>query len=315
MADEAADSEVARAERQAKMEAAAEGAEPAEGGEPAGAAQEPSPEQAAEPEVDPEAAALAVMQATIAKLSQDEIEQYTAAFIKIDVDKGGTVDAEELQALMAQLGQEKKLEDIRKMLDEVDADGSGEIEVEEFLVLMVNYVGPQGEAKDEEVEEAFRLMDADGGGTIDKDELGDCLKELGEEMAVDEIAACIQMVDKQGTGEISLTDFKSAFAANAQAKYCATQIVRSLAGLTPVPSTLINTCYSLARPDYGFSVAGVYKPATDSWLQVEGAGGISPLAKSAGLRVQQPPAKSAGEWRGAEAPHGVCGCVGEWVGG
>ena len=32
-------------------------------------------------------------------------------------------------------------------------------------------------------------------------------------MAVDEIAACIQMVDKQGTGEISLTDFKSAFAA------------------------------------------------------------------------------------------------------
>jgi len=80
---------------------------------------------------------------------------------------------------------------------------------------------------------------------------------------------------------------KSAFAANAQAKYCATQIVRSLAGLTPVPSTLINTCYSLARPDYGFSVAGVYKPATDSWLQVEGAGGISPLDAPADLRVQE----------------------------
>jgi len=80
---------------------------------------------------------------------------------------------------------------------------------------------------------------------------------------------------------------KSAFAANAQAKYCATQIVRSLAGLTPVPSTLINTCYSLARPDYGFSVAGVYKPATDSWLQVERAGGISPLDAPADLRVQE----------------------------
>ena len=60
--------------------------------------------------------------------------------------RAGLLSGVELQALMAQLGQEKKLEDISKMLDEVDADGSGEIEVEEFLVLMVNYVGPQGEA-------------------------------------------------------------------------------------------------------------------------------------------------------------------------
>jgi calmodulin len=120
------------------------------------------------------------------------------------------VDAKELGLLMASLGQEKKEEDLKKMLDEVDADGSGEIDVEEFLVLMVNYVGPQGEAKDEEIEEAFRLMDADGGGTIDKDELGTCLKDLGEEMAVDEIAQCIALVDTQGTGEISLPDFKAA---------------------------------------------------------------------------------------------------------
>jgi calmodulin len=122
------------------------------------------------------------------------------------------VDAAELGLLMKSLGQEKKEEDLKKMLNEVDADGSGEIDVEEFLVLMVNYVGPQGEAKDEEIEEAFRLMDADGGGTIDKDELGDCLKDLGEEMGADEIAQCIAMVDTQGTGEISLPDFKAAFA-------------------------------------------------------------------------------------------------------
>ena len=80
---------------------------------------------------------------------------------------------------------------------------------------------------------------------------------------------------------------KSAFAANAQAKYCAAQIVRSLAGLTPLPSTLINTCYSLAGPDYGFSVAGVYKPAAERWLQVEGAGGISPLDAPVDVREQE----------------------------
>ena len=35
-------------------------------------------------------------------------------------------------------------------------------------------------------------------------------------MQVDEIAECIAMVDTQGTGEISLPDFKAAFAVSTQ---------------------------------------------------------------------------------------------------
>ncbi len=70
---------------------------------------------------------------------------------------------------------------------------------------------------------------------------------------------------------------KSAFAANAQAKHCAVQVVRSLAEQAPLPGKLINTCYSLATPDHGFSVAGVYKPTADAWVEVAGSGGTSPL--------------------------------------
>src|SRR5204862_3443929 len=53
---------------------------------------------------------------------------------------------------------------------------------------------------------------------------------------------------------------KSAFAANAQAKACAAAVAALLAGGTPGAPKLINTCYSLAAPDYGISVAGVYQP-------------------------------------------------------
>jgi sulfide dehydrogenase [flavocytochrome c] flavoprotein subunit len=70
---------------------------------------------------------------------------------------------------------------------------------------------------------------------------------------------------------------KSAFAANAQAKVCAAAIAALLAGKSPVTPKLINTCYSLAAPDYGFSVAGAYHPANGKLADVEGAGGISPL--------------------------------------
>ena len=70
---------------------------------------------------------------------------------------------------------------------------------------------------------------------------------------------------------------KSAFAANAQAKVCAAAVASLLAGNRPQSPKLINTCYSLAAPEYGFSVAGVYHPADGKLADVEGAGGVSPL--------------------------------------
>jgi hypothetical protein len=69
---------------------------------------------------------------------------------------------------------------------------------------------------------------------------------------------------------------KSAFSANAQAKVCAAAIARLLRGEVPATPKLINTCYSLVAPDYGISIAGVYRIANGQLTDVEGAGGISP---------------------------------------
>ena len=90
---------------------------------------------------------------------------------------------------------------------------------------------------------------------------------------------------------------KSAFAANAQAKVCAAAVAALLAGSRPQSPKLINTCYSLAAPEYGFSVAGVYHPADGKLADVEGAGGISPL--------DAPPDHAArgGAARGSLVPH------------
>src|SRR3712207_9027030 len=49
-----------------------------------------------------------------------------------------------------------------------------------------------------------------------------------------------------------------------------------LRGEAPAAPKLINTCYSLVAPDYGISVAGVYRPANGLLTDVEGAGGVSP---------------------------------------
>jgi NADPH-dependent 2,4-dienoyl-CoA reductase/sulfur reductase-like enzyme len=80
---------------------------------------------------------------------------------------------------------------------------------------------------------------------------------------------------------------KSAFTANAQAKVCAAQVVKLLANEKPIEPRLINTCYSLVAPDYGITVAGVYKPVNGQLVDIEGAGGVSPLDAPAAVRAQE----------------------------
>jgi sulfide dehydrogenase [flavocytochrome c] flavoprotein chain len=87
---------------------------------------------------------------------------------------------------------------------------------------------------------------------------------------------------------------KSAFSANAVAKICAVAVARLIRGEPPLAPKFVNTCYSLAAPDYGFSVAGVYQPVNGQWLEVEGAGGISPVAAPRAFRSKE--AKFANGW-------------------
>ena len=80
---------------------------------------------------------------------------------------------------------------------------------------------------------------------------------------------------------------KSAFSANAQAKVCAAAVAKLVAGGKPDDPKLINTCYSLVAPDYGISVAGVYRPADGQIKDVEGSGGVSPLNAPASTRAAE----------------------------
>ncbi|GEP08441.1 NAD(P)/FAD-dependent oxidoreductase [Methylobacterium gnaphalii] len=80
---------------------------------------------------------------------------------------------------------------------------------------------------------------------------------------------------------------KSAFSANAQAKVCAQAVADLCGSRKPDEPRLINVCYSLAAPDYGFSVAGVYAPEWDALVSVLGAGGLSPDEAPVAFRAKE----------------------------
>ncbi len=69
---------------------------------------------------------------------------------------------------------------------------------------------------------------------------------------------------------------KSGYAANSEAKVCAAAVAALLAGdSAPVPA-YVNTCYSIAGEDYGFSVAAVYKLTADKSKIHKVSGGLTP---------------------------------------
>ena len=69
---------------------------------------------------------------------------------------------------------------------------------------------------------------------------------------------------------------KSGYAANSQGKVCAAAVVASLNDHEMADPSYVNTCYSLVAPDYGISVAAVYRLAEDRSKIAKVAGGLTP---------------------------------------
>ena len=87
---------------------------------------------------------------------------------------------------------------------------------------------------------------------------------------------------------------KSAFAANSEAKMCAASILAAMQGADPGQPAYVNTCYSLVGPNYGISVAGVYRVTDRGITSIEGAGGVSP--RDANLEFRAAEAEYAKTW-------------------
>ena len=88
---------------------------------------------------------------------------------------------------------------------EVDRDGSGTVDFEEFLSMMTIKMGQRDSR--EEMIKAFRLFDDDETGSITFKNLKRVAKELGETLADEELQEMIDEADRDGDGEVSQEEF------------------------------------------------------------------------------------------------------------
>ena len=79
--------------------------------------------------------------------------------------------------------------------------GNGQIDFEEFLVLMA--VKLKDSDPEDELQEAFRVFDKDGDGVINEIELKQVMIVLGVNLTDKEIGEMIRLADADGDGQIN----------------------------------------------------------------------------------------------------------------
>jgi NADPH-dependent 2,4-dienoyl-CoA reductase/sulfur reductase-like enzyme len=87
---------------------------------------------------------------------------------------------------------------------------------------------------------------------------------------------------------------KSASAAQAEGTACAAAVAALLDGSMPPEPRLESSCYALAAPDYGFSIAGTYRPGSGQFVEIDASGRTSPL--QAPLAIRNAEARAADTW-------------------
>ena len=133
-------------------------------------------------------------------LSQEEIQEFKKAFSLFDKDGDGSITAFELRTVMESLDMTPKDEDLERMIREVDLDGNGDIDFEEFITMLSQMKKKSG--IEEQIREAFKMFDPDDDGLIGRQQLQHVLENLGNGVRTEEISQIIDYVDTDGDGVI-----------------------------------------------------------------------------------------------------------------
>lgn len=138
-------------------------------------------------------------------IQEHQRKEYEEAFEMFDKDKDGTISAYELATAMRSLGQEPTDHEVQEMIAEVDLDGDGKININEFIVLMTKRT--QDTQTEEEVINAFRVFDKDGYGLIATNELKHIMMTIGDKMTEEEANEMIAEADIDDDGLINYEEF------------------------------------------------------------------------------------------------------------
>ncbi|PKU85059.1 probable calcium-binding protein CML18 [Dendrobium catenatum] len=134
------------------------------------------------------------------------MEEVEKVFNRFDADGDGKISASELGNVVRALGSNVSDEELRSMIEEMDANQDGFVDLGEFT--RFNRAGDGPVRGEEDIKDAFDIYDMDGNGLISVKELHLVLKKLGERCSSHDCSQMIDSVDSDGDGCVNYDEFK-----------------------------------------------------------------------------------------------------------
>ncbi|KAL3188810.1 hypothetical protein MRX96_022306 [Rhipicephalus microplus] len=135
-----------------------------------------------------------------------ERKELKAAFLLLDKNQDGRVNAAEIKHMLDNLGILLNDSMIQKLVVQASGRDDGLISEDEFLAWMT----AQTSIKDDVMEDllaAFRVFDKDANGYITKDELKLAMEMIGEPMSEAQLDSMIRATDIDNDGRINYEEF------------------------------------------------------------------------------------------------------------
>lgn len=139
------------------------------------------------------------------KFTEDQIAEFREVFQIFDKDKDGIILTKELGTVMRGLGQNPSDNEIAEMILEVDKNGDGTIDFNEFLDLIGEKLKTSGNKQ--ELLEAFKVIDKDGIGALPSYEFRFLMSTSNANIKDEEIDEMIKEADQDGDGTIDYNEF------------------------------------------------------------------------------------------------------------
>eukprot|EP00282_Hemiselmis_andersenii_P028597 CAMPEP_0169449542 /NCGR_PEP_ID=MMETSP1042-20121227/12667_1 /TAXON_ID=464988 /ORGANISM="Hemiselmis andersenii, Strain CCMP1180" /LENGTH=771 /DNA_ID=CAMNT_0009561289 /DNA_START=94 /DNA_END=2405 /DNA_ORIENTATION=+ len=138
------------------------------------------------------------------------LEELRVLFDTYDVDKSGQIDQQELGDLLTTMGQPKAPEELDRLFNLMDADGSNGVDFKEFATVILHNRNCKHKLDHEEIaRRMWMLFDKDNDGTISPEEMLETFRRLGANWDTDEIKEFLHAIDKDHNGTIDQEEFIS----------------------------------------------------------------------------------------------------------
>ena len=139
------------------------------------------------------------------KTKKEELDrkEFEKQFINLAGNIHSSIDKNALKTLAKNLDQNYSEQEVERLIEEIDEDGNGKIEFEEFLNTLANKsIGDENIIK-----QAFAILDRSDSGYITLNDLRHAMLCLGENYTNEEINEMISLVDDDQDGVINFQEF------------------------------------------------------------------------------------------------------------